>query len=313
MKTVPTQSVSTPLRRLFLNATLALSMGFVPFAVAAASADTAGAFYKTKLGNLEIIALSDGTNQLPVTFFSDKSNSESKDTYATAVNAYLVKRGDQLILIDSGSGDKAADKPSPIGQGLEAAGFKPEDVNIVLLTHFHGDHIGGLLKGDAIRFPNAKVYVPKEEAAHWLSLEKTQAAPEAARGSFALAQKVIAPYKSSGQYQEFEAGGTVVEGVKSVFAPGHTPGHTAFLVESGAEQKFLMWGDIVHNLPLQFAEPSITIRFDSDKDQAIKTRLAMLEHTSAEPLVVAGTHIAFPGIGKVSKKAEGGFEWTPVE
>ena len=78
MKTVPTQSVSTPLRRLFLNATLALSMGFVPFAVAAASADTAGAFYKTKLGNLEIIALSDGTNQLPVTFFSDKSNSESK-------------------------------------------------------------------------------------------------------------------------------------------------------------------------------------------------------------------------------------------
>mgnify|MGYP003787628189 CR=1 FL=1 len=304
------------LRKRLLRTSIALAILPVSavFSTAWASSEIGSGFHKSNLGNLEIVALSDGTNQLQASFFSKGADAtNAPKTYPTAVNTYLVKLADKLILIDTGNGDKGADQPSLMMQNLEAAGYKAEDVSVILLTHFHGDHIGGLLKDGQRRFPNATVYAPKAEAAYWLSAEQMQQAPEGSRGAFANAQKTLAPYQASGQYQEFEAGQVLMDGVTAIAAPGHTPGHTGFLFASGSERDFLMWGDIVHNLSLQLDDPRITIRFDSDKEQAVKTRQAMLERVSQEPLVVAGTHIAFPGMGQVTKQADGRYQWTPQE
>lgn len=300
------------LNRWFLASSCAVTLGFVPLSTSLASSTATPSFYKTIVGNVEIVALSDGTNQLPAKFFSNTPDADNTQTYATAVNTYLVKMADQLILIDTGNGDRP-DQPSLSVKHLETAGYKPEDINVIVLTHFHGDHIGGLLKDGEKRFPKAKVYVPKVEAAHWLSQEKMRVAPEGARASFTKAQQAMAPYHASQQYVEFEVvegvDTEILPGVKAIAAYGHTPGHTAFVFETGAEKNFMMWGDIVHNLPLQFADPSITIMFDSDKEQAIKTRQAMLERVSQEPIIVSGTHIEFPGIGEVKKKVDGQYEW----
>lgn len=297
--------LSIAAHRLLLASSFILSTSFLPSALVLADSGV----YKTQIGDLEIIALSDGHNQLSASFFSNTDATSSTESYKTAVNVYLVKLGEQLILIDSGNGDRASGESSLMAQALEAAGYREDEVDIVLLTHFHGDHINGLLKDDERRFTQAKVYAAKEEVAYWLSEEKMMQAPEGARASFAQAQKVLAPYQDSGQFEEFEAGQIIMDGVKSVFAPGHTPGHSGFFFDTGAEQGFLMWGDIVHNLPLQFADPEITIVFDSDKPQAIKTRREMFELVADEPVVVAGTHIDFPGMGQVTKKSDGSYAW----
>ena len=169
--------LSIAAHRLLLASSFILSTSFLPSALVLADSGV----YKTQIGDLEIIALSDGHNQLSASFFSNTDATNSMESYKTAVNVYLVKLGEQLILIDSGNGDRASGESSLMAQALEAAGYREGEVDIVLLTHFHGDHINGLLKGDERRFTQAKVYAAKEEVAYWLSEEKMMQAPERSR------------------------------------------------------------------------------------------------------------------------------------
>jgi glyoxylase-like metal-dependent hydrolase (beta-lactamase superfamily II) len=158
-----------------------------------------------------------------------------------------------LILVDAGAGTWwGGGALGRLVGSLRSAGYTPEEVDIVLLTHFHSDHVGGLTAPDGKRvFPNAEVYVAKAESSFWLSLEIAAKAPKDAQPFFRSAQAIAAPYIEAGKWHTFSGSEPIVDGMQIVPLPGHTPGHTGFEFSSKG-QKILFWGDVVHAQRVQF-------------------------------------------------------------
>jgi glyoxylase-like metal-dependent hydrolase (beta-lactamase superfamily II) len=230
----------------------------------------------------------------------------------TAVNAYLVHTGSQLLLIDAGAGACFGPTLGKMLENVRAAGYAPEDVNAVLLTHLHPDHLCGLASADGQRvFPRATLWAARADADFWLSASRAQAAPPAMQPFFAMARKSLAPYDAAGAVRLFEGNAQILPGVSARLAPGHTPGHSAFLLESGGKG-LLVWGDIVHSHAVQFANPQVSIEFDTDSAQAIRTRKALFAEAAQQQWLVAGAHLPFPGLGRVRKEAKA-YAWVPVE
>lgn len=280
-------------------------------------------FYRMALGDLEVTALYDGYVDLAPQLLKGASAEdiqsllarmfvESSQGVQTAVNAYLINTGSQLVLVDTGAAQCFGPTLGVIQANLQAAGYQAAQVDSVLLTHLHPDHACGLLNGSGqAAFPNATVYVPQGEADHWLNPELAAQAPEAARGFFKMAQDAVAPYLAAGRLKVYGEDGPGIAGVSSVASPGHTPGHSGYLFSSGSS-RLLVWGDIVHSHAVQFARPEVSIEFDVDSARAIASRQKLLAETARERLWVAGAHLPFPGIGHV--RAEGqGYAWVPVE
>nr|WP_234815014.1 MBL fold metallo-hydrolase [Noviherbaspirillum denitrificans] len=280
-------------------------------------------YYRMNLGDVEVTALYDGYVMLDPKILNGASAKDIQGLLArtfaastsgmqTAVNAYLVNTGKNLILVDAGAAKCFGPTLGVIGDNIRAAGYKPEQVDTVLLTHLHGDHVCGIATADGkAAFPNATVHVSKDEAAFWLNKETAAKAPKEMQAFFKVAEDAVAPYKAAGKLKEFKSGDTLLPGIVSVPSPGHTPGHAGYLVTSGQEQ-LLVWGDIVHNHAVQFARPAVAIDFDTDKKQAIATRRKLFADVAKKKLWVAGAHLPFPGLGHV--RAEGkGYAWVPVE
>ena len=154
--------------------------------------------------------------------------------------------------------------------------------------------------------------VAKADSDHWLSREAEAAAPEATRGLFATARTIAAIYQAHDRWKTFGDGAEVVPGIKAVKASGHTPGHTAFSVESG-DGKLLIWGDVIHAHAVQFAQPRVAIEFDSNQEQAIATRNSLLYAATTSRTLIAGMHLPFPGLGHVRAEGKGVYSWVPVE
>ena len=280
-------------------------------------------YYHMPLGEFQVTALFDGIFETDQALLKNIKPTELKTALSrafvstskipTAVNAYLINTGRHLILVDTGSGLLFGPTLGSVLTNLKAAGYKPEQIDTILLTHLHGDHIGGLndAKGQAI-FPNAKIWVSQVDHDYWLSPSIAAAAPAAAQPFFKMAREAAAAYVAKGQWASFADGDTLVPGVRALKAYGHTPGHSMFEVKSKGE-KMLIWGDIVHSAATQFAKPSIAIEFDSDQKQAAVTRRAVLQKTAASATWVAGAHLPFPGIGHVSADGKAGYRWVPVE
>ena len=224
-------------------------------------------------------------------------------TYTNAVNAFLIEVGDKAILVDAGFGRK-------LFANLKRCEKSPEDIHIILLTHMHGDHIGGLLQGDKKSFPNATLYIPQPEYDYWMNDEIMQELPENRRGGFTQARKVIAAYQNNLHlFVPYELGGTaqdILPGIRGVAAYGHTPGHTAYLLESNGS-RFLIWGDLTHVTPVQIAYPRIAVTYDVDPAKAIKSRESILQYVADNKMEIAGMHVEYPGMGKVSKDKSGGY------
>ena len=280
-------------------------------------------FYRMALGEFEVTALYDGYVKLDPKLLKGASAEdvqsllakmflESSKGVQTAVNAYLVNTGSQLVLIDTGAAQCFGPTLGVIQSNLKAAGYSPEQVDTVLLTHLHPDHACGLqgVEGKAA-FPNATVYVPQAEADFWLSEEVAAKAAESSQGMFKMARAAVAPYVASERLKRYAEGSPLVPGIASVALHGHTPGHSGYLLSS-AGQSLLVWGDIVHSHAVQFARPEVAIEFDVDSAQAIATRKKVFADAARDKLWVAGAHLPFPGIGHV--RAEGaGYAWVPVE
>jgi glyoxylase-like metal-dependent hydrolase (beta-lactamase superfamily II) len=194
---------------------------------------------------------------------------------------------------------------------LRSAGYTPEEVDIVLVTHLHSDHVGGLTTQDGKRvFPNADVYVAKAESGFWLSPEIAAKAPKDAQPFFQSAQAIAAPYIKAGKWHTLSGSEPIVDGMQLVPLPGHTPGHTGYEFSSKG-QKILFCGDIVHALRVQLQHPEITAIFDIDQTAAAATRHQLLLKLASEDVLVAGPHMNFPALGRLRKEGSG-YSWAPV-
>ena len=283
-------------------------------------------FYRMMLGDFEITALSDGTNALPVSALlqhvtqADLKKLLAKSYLAEAVetsfNGFLINTGSKLVLIDTGAGNGMGPGTGHLLANLEAAGYKPGQVDEVYLTHFHGDHVGGLLSGEQRSFPNAVVRADSHESGYWLDAKTMNAAPKDAQDSFAGAMSHLHPYVVAGQFKPFdsasggEQGLTLVPGIRARATRGHTPGHTSYVIESRGAT-LLVLGDLIHVAAVQFPRPGVGIRFDTDSAAAIAQRARVFAEAAAQGYWVAGAHLSFPGIGHLQHSGTG-YTWLPA-
>jgi glyoxylase-like metal-dependent hydrolase (beta-lactamase superfamily II) len=185
-------------------------------------------------------------------------------------------------------------------RNLKTLGVDAGDIRTVLITHAHGDHIGGLVTEGKPTYPNAKAVISKKDYT-WSS----------------QARQSIAKYESVETITPgtLETGGAeVAKGVYAIAAYGHTPGHTMFMVESGGE-KLLIWGDLTHAMAIQMPRPGVSVTYDTDPAAAARVRNAVLKYTSDNDIPVAGMHVAYPGMGYVRGDPEnpGGYKFIPIE
>jgi glyoxylase-like metal-dependent hydrolase (beta-lactamase superfamily II) len=203
------------------------------------------------------------------------------------VNCFALRDGDDITLIDAGTGTAWGPNYGHARAAMREAGFGPEDVKRILLTHIHGDHALGLFDADAAYFPNADILVPEVDFAYFTDPKALAATPEARRGGFPIAEKLKSIY---GDRVHLISPGTVLPGVEAIPLPGHTPGHTGYLIGDGSDS-LLVWADALHLGALQPGDPDIGMIFDLDTALAAKTRWAILERAVSEGWTVAGSHI----------------------
>ncbi len=294
------------------------------FGAEAPARPQATAFYRITVGDFAVTALSDGAAKRPAEqqlqlLYGDKEKITAALRRAypdgqipTAVNAYLIDTGAKLMLIDAGNGRMGSPAMGQMIDNLRAAGYRPEDVDEIYLTHMHGDHVGGLVAETGRAFPQATVYAAKAEAEYWLNDSNLDAAPDAAKRSFQAAKTALAPYIAAGKFQTFAGGGPLTPGIRAEALPGHTPGHTAYFIESKG-RTLLLWGDIVHVAAVQFADPAVTIAYDSDRAVAAATRQQILAAAAQNGWLIGGAHILFPGFGRVRADGNGGYVFQPLD
>lgn len=306
-------------RTLFAGAAGAAVASALPAAgPALAKAPLAGAgtsaAYRYKVGDFEVTAINDGFFQRPVEGFV--KNAELADVQKALAEAFLptdkvpisfttlvVNTGSKLILIDSGNGDSGAPTSGKWMGNFKAAGFDPKDVDQVVISHFHGDHINGLrLKDGTAVFPNAEIAVSAPEWAYWMDDAKMAAAPDGLKGGFAGVRRVFGPMAKD--VKQFEWGKEAAPGITAVAAPGHTPGHTAFVIQSGSG-KLMVMSDTTNHPALFVRNPTWAAVFDMDGAQAAETRRKMLDMAASEKAQVAFYHAPFPATGHIAKDGAG--------
>ncbi|MGL4320312.1 MAG: MBL fold metallo-hydrolase [Paracoccaceae bacterium] len=249
---------------------------------------------EVRVGDLTVIALSDGQTAMPATHLRGADGEALPEAALLAadrvdgklrlqVNAFVVKGPGGCLLIDTGAADAWHATLGLLPDAMAEAGIAADDITVVALTHTHVDHIGGLVRADTgFAFPQAdRVFVPEAE----MGLFRAEA-----RMARVLPRAVM-----------MQPGEGIMPGIVAIAAPGHEVGHTAFLVGGN----LLIWGDIMHHPSVQFARPEVTWVYDTDQEMARVTRLSLLARAASENWSVAGAHLAFPGIGRISVAGEG--------
>jgi glyoxylase-like metal-dependent hydrolase (beta-lactamase superfamily II) len=293
---------------------LAFLCGTSALAAAPQLKTQAPGWYRMMLGGFEVTALSDGTfpmdlvkllaNVAPKQLDEDLSRSFVTNPVEASVNGFLINTGTKLVLIDTGAGTFFGPTVGKLLDNLAASGYRPEQVDEVYITHMHLDHVGGLIKDGKMAFPNAVVRASQQEADYWLSKAKMAAAPADAKDGFANAQQALGPYIAAARFKPFNGDVELVPGVRSVVTPGHTPGHSLYMVESGGE-KLLLWGDLMHAAAAQFPDPSVSLQYDMDLPAAAEQRKKVFADAAAHRYWVAGAHLPFPGIGHLRTNGSG--------
>lgn len=222
-------------------------------------------------------------------------------TFAPAV----VNTGDALVLFDTGLGAMGREGGSgQLRERMAEAGYPPQSVDVVALTHSHPDHIAGLMEDGAPAFPNARYVIGRTEYDAWNSGEKI---PEQRAQNRELFLKLLPPLAEKTTF--LEPGEDVVPGITAVESFGHSLGHLAYMIESEGKS-LLLWGDVANHFVFSVEKPEWQVSYDDDKAQAIATRTRILDWVATDKLAVIGFHMPFPAFGYVERWS-GGYRWVP--
>lgn len=278
--------------------------------------------YRYAVGEVTVTAIPDGVRSFPLpdalvrNASRDEVNAALKaaflpqDELTIYFNPLLLEIAGRRILVDTGYGPQP--EPSPIGRlqaTLPAIGIAPETIDTVVISHFHGDHINGLLGPDGTAaFPNAEILVPEHEWSFWTDANHASHAPEGQKAAFANVSRVFDAVAERVFRYNWEQ--EIAPGLTAIGTPGHTPGHTSFMLESGKDQLFIQ-SDLT-NTPFLFARnPGWHVVYDMDPVQAEASRRRMLAHVAAERILVAGFHYPFPGAAHLEADGDG-YRFVPV-
>jgi glyoxylase-like metal-dependent hydrolase (beta-lactamase superfamily II) len=311
-------------RMLLTGSTLAaLTSRTGPAAAAAPPAGTEVAgLYRYRIGTFELTALYDGIWYRPITdrFIRNAPFAEVEraldaafmpaDKLATPFTTLIVNNGSKLVLLDTGTGGQIAPSAGVLRDNLAAAGIDPKAIDLIVISHFHPDHINGIKdKDNALVFPNAQIMVPEAEWAFWMDDANMDTAAADMKLTFRNQRRIFADIAKA--VTRFAPDAEVAPGIATIPAPGHTPGHTVFAIHSGAESLLVLSDTAQH--PAVFARhPDWQATFDVDGDAAVATRKKLFDRAAADRMLVTGYHFPFPACGHLVKTA-GGYEHVPVE
>jgi glyoxylase-like metal-dependent hydrolase (beta-lactamase superfamily II) len=312
-------------RTALVSAAAAFTIPALPIMPVRAAAPKQGkqvaGFYRFNVGDFEITALHDGHTNYEVNAqrfpnvppedvikLMDSQFIASKPGISP-FNTLVVNTGSKLILIDAGFANNGAPTTGQMAANMAAAGIAPTQIDTVLVSHFHPDHINGLrTKEGALVYPNAEIIVPTPDVAHYLDEARMNAAPEAARAAFQVARRVFMPNLKD--VKQADWGKEWMPGITAVQSNGHTPGHTSFVVSSGTKS-LLVIGDASNDPRIFARNPDWHLGFDLDKAQAVASRRKLLDMAAADKMQVSFYHAAFPATGYVAKNGNG-FDWFPL-
>ncbi|CAH1672155.1 MULTISPECIES: MBL fold metallo-hydrolase [unclassified Chelatococcus] len=289
-------------------------------------ATPAFSFHRYAVGDATIVAVFDGRNPIPLAdgFVPNASRADVSAALAAAggdpdivpitFTPIVIENGSRRIVIDTGTGEANVEasggKSGWFQTNLTAAGIDRREIDTVIISHFHGDHINGLLTRDGHRaFPNAEILVPQAEWDFWMDDARMAAAPnDRAKAAFANARRVFDQLNRQVTHYAWDK--EAAPGITAVGTPGHTPGHTSFRAKFGGETVFIQ--SDVTNLPALFARhPHWQAAFDYDGEMAVATRLRIYTELAAAGTRVQGFHYPFPGLARLEKLADG-FNAIPV-
>jgi glyoxylase-like metal-dependent hydrolase (beta-lactamase superfamily II) len=279
-------------------------------------------YRRQKVGDMEIIALNDGVTRRPLQAefvrnapldqVQELLRSQGLPTQYIDVpyTPFLIVAGNRRVLLDTGFADNGPGTTGRLVANLNAAGFKVEDIDTVVISHYHGDHINGLrTKAGQLVFPKAKIMVPAAEHAFWMDDARMDAAPQALRGSFQNVRRVFGGLGPD-QLLIFQAGQEILPGVSTMAAHGHTPGMVTVQVQSRGE-KFMYLADLT-NVPQLFARnPDWAVMFDMNAEEARQTRRRVFEMVVNDKIMAGGFHFPFPAFGRIDKLGNG-YDFKPV-
>jgi glyoxylase-like metal-dependent hydrolase (beta-lactamase superfamily II) len=278
-------------------------------------------FYRFRLGSVTVTALSDGTVPQDLHALLRSTTQAKTDALLEAsflrnpieasINVFLIALPDRLVLVDTGSGELfGPGNGGKLVASLAAAGYRPEQITDILITHVHTDHTGGLVQGEQLVFPNATIHVGKPDVDFFLN-PANAATSSYDRKYFDEAIKTLKPYVNAGKVAAFSNTTEVVPGITATLHPGHTPG-SAFYTLISLGERITFVGDIIHVASVQFPDPSVTIVYDVNPKAAEATREQAFSQFASDRELVAAPHLPFPGVGHV-RRTDKGYQWVPVE
>jgi glyoxylase-like metal-dependent hydrolase (beta-lactamase superfamily II) len=311
-------------RRSFFPATVAaLAAPSLAAAAAPAASRQGPGVYRSRLGGFELTALYDGVWYQPIegalvrNASRDDVNKALTDAFLAPdvlpinFTALLVNTGSRLVLIDTGTAGQLTDSAGTLPDNLAVAGVRPADIDTIIISHFHPDHINGIKTKDGAKvFPNAEIKVPEPEWTFWMDDGNLHryADSKTLHLYFLNARRIFADIAR--EVTRFTPGQEVAAGITSIPAYGHTPGHCAFAISSGKES-LLVVSDTARLPALFVRHPEWQPRFDMDGPLAVQTRKAMLDRAAADRMLVQGYHFPFPGSGHIVRTASG-FDFAPT-